>query len=38
MGGSVASRLNKFSQGDDVDVEGAPFLVNSSLSPVFAFS
>ena len=32
--GSGASRLYRVSQGDDVDAEGAPFFVNSSLAPV----
>ena len=34
MGGRGASRLKTVGQGDDVNVDGAPFFVNSSLSPV----
>ena len=37
MGGSDASRLYRVSQGNDADVDGAPFFVNSFLAPVLLF-
>ena len=36
-GGSGAGRLKRVSQGDDVDAEGAPLFVNSSLAPLLLF-